>query len=308
MSHSVCVSYKGSPRELSVDDATTLAQLRVQIEQAFGVAAGNQRLLYKGELVDNGALVQSLVPARGRIVLVGPTASELAAHQASAARREAGRANNERYRATAADVRKTPRARDEFGFMALEALSLPRRDDALRLLRRLAADEGVRGVMCKHRYTVGALRELHPNERTILGYNRNRGQVIALRLRTDDLEGFRSYLAVRQVLMHELAHMVWDAHDDRFHALNRQHCKEVIDLDWSRAGHTVGPAGAVYAEPQPSDAAHVDGGSLGATGFVLGGAAPLLPPDPPAGDGDAARHARREQAYRAWQKRSGQQP
>ncbi|KAJ2759863.1 hypothetical protein IWQ56_005629, partial [Coemansia nantahalensis] len=192
---------------------------------------------------------------------------------------------------------------------AFEPLGLlPRRDEALRLLRRLAADEGVRAVVRKHRYSVGVLRELHPSERTILGYNRNRGQVIALRLRTDDLEGFRAYLAIRQVLMHELAHMVWDNHDDRFHALNRQLCREVVDLDWTRSGRTVGPAGAVYAEPQPSDAAHVDGGSLGATGFVLGGAAPLLPPPPDPLAGDAARHVRREQAYRAWKKRSGQQP
>ena len=42
----------------------------------------------------------------------------------------------------------------------------------------------------------------------ILGVNINRGQEISLRLRTDDLKGFRRYESIRQTLCHELAHMV----------------------------------------------------------------------------------------------------
>jgi hypothetical protein len=42
----------------------------------------------------------------------------------------------------------------------------------------------------------------------VLGYNVNRGQEISLRLRTDDLRGFRKYLRIRETLVHELAHMV----------------------------------------------------------------------------------------------------
>ncbi|KAF9181855.1 hypothetical protein BGZ51_005135 [Haplosporangium sp. Z 767] len=75
--------------------------------------------------------------------------------------------------------------------------------------------------------------KLSPAEKTILGYNRNKGELIALRLRTDDLEGFRHYDAVRKVLLHELAHNVWSEHDDNFHALNRQLNKEVQKLDWT---------------------------------------------------------------------------
>lgn len=48
-----------------------------------------------------------------------------------------------------------------------------------------------------------ALRDLQP---TLLGLNRNAGQEICLRLLTDDLTGTRSYLDVRKVLLHELAH------------------------------------------------------------------------------------------------------
>ena len=40
------------------------------------------------------------------------------------------------------------------------------------------------------------------------GVNINAGQEISLRLRTDDLRGFRRYDSIRQTLCHELAHMV----------------------------------------------------------------------------------------------------
>lgn len=69
-------------------------------------------------------------------------------------------------------------------------------------------DKGIVGIMKLHQWRVGSLIELSPAEKSILGYNRNKGQLIALRLRTDDLEGFRHYDAVRKVLLHELAHNV----------------------------------------------------------------------------------------------------
>lgn len=95
--------------------------------------------------------------------------------------------------------------------------------------------------MADRRWSVGELIELTPFEATILGYNRNAGQLIALRLRTDDLSGFRHYDSVRKVLLHELTHNVWGDHDDNFHALNRQLNKDVVNLDWTAHGaHTLG--------------------------------------------------------------------
>ena len=40
----------------------------------------------------------------------------------------------------------------------------------------------------------------------LMGLNVNHGEKILLRIRTDDFTGFRKYLYVRDVLMHELAH------------------------------------------------------------------------------------------------------
>ena len=50
----------------------------------------------------------------------------------------------------------------------------------------------------------------------VLGFNVNAGQEIALRLRTDDLRGFRNYGVIIRTMLHELAHMVHSDHDDAF--------------------------------------------------------------------------------------------
>ena len=42
----------------------------------------------------------------------------------------------------------------------------------------------------------------------VLGLNVNKGQEIKLRLRTDDLQGFRKRLTIMKTLCHELAHNV----------------------------------------------------------------------------------------------------
>ena len=57
---------------------------------------------------------------------------------------------------------------------------------------------------------MGLLSEMPPegkvgvSEVCVLGYNVNAGQEIALRLRTDDLRGFRGYERIRETLIHEV--------------------------------------------------------------------------------------------------------
>merc|ERR1712107_272929 len=60
----------------------------------------------------------------------------------------------------------------------------------------------------------------------VMGLNQNNGQKILLRLRTDDLQGFRKILSIKKVLYHELAHNVYSNHDNNFFKLNRQIEKE----------------------------------------------------------------------------------
>lgn len=123
---------------------------------------------------------------------------------------------------------------DKYTFGDIQVLpEFTQQDKARAVLERLRQDKGIVGIMKLHRWRVGSLIELSPADKTILGYNRNNGQLIALRLRTDDLEGFRHYDAIRKVLLHELAHNVHSEHDENFHALNRQLNKEVQQLDWT---------------------------------------------------------------------------
>ena len=76
-------------------------------------------------------------------------------------------------------------------------------------------------------------------ESCVLGYNVNAGQEIHLRLRTDDLRGFRRYQRVRETLVHELTHNgVWSAHDANFKNLCSQLTRECAAFDWKQSGRS----------------------------------------------------------------------
>lgn len=119
---------------------------------------------------------------------------------------------------------------------------LPQRETARSMLEELANDEGVRACMERRGWTVGCLAELYPEGNVgrspvcVMGLNTNRGQKISLRLRTDDLRGFRKPLSVRKVLYHELAHNVYDEHDDRFFRLMREIERECMEVNRARSG------------------------------------------------------------------------
>jgi hypothetical protein len=109
-------------------------------------------------------------------------------------------------------------ASTETRFARFEEWNLPELNpapsEARTLLHRLASDPGILGVMKKHGWKVGLLSEMPPEGKVgispvcLLGFNMNKGQEISLRLRTDDLKGFRRYDSIRLTLIHELAHMV----------------------------------------------------------------------------------------------------
>ena len=114
---------------------------------------------------------------------------------------------------------------------------------ALTLLHKLASDPGILGVMAKHKWRVPLLAEMPPegkvgvSEACVLGYNVNAGAEIHLRLRTDDLRGFRRYARIRETLLHELTHNVWSDHDVNFKRLCSQLNVECKAFDWKRSGN-----------------------------------------------------------------------
>ncbi|XP_031380035.1 uncharacterized protein LOC116195184 [Punica granatum] len=117
----------------------------------------------------------------------------------------------------------------------------PPASEALKRMHMLAADPGIIAIMNEHRWRVGIMTEMAPvgyvgvSPKCILGFNKNHGEEISLRLRTDDLKGFRKYESIKKTLLHELAHMVYSEHDANFYALDKQLNQEAASLDWTRS-------------------------------------------------------------------------
>ncbi|RJE17305.1 Ubiquitin metalloprotease fusion protein, partial [Aspergillus sclerotialis] len=125
-----------------------------------------------------------------------------------------------------------------YTFQRLLPLSyLPNPSRSLQFLTRLRDDPGIRTAMSKHKFSVPVLTEMDPALHTTmdsrtLGLNRNKGEVIELRLRTDAYDGYRDYRTIRKTLCHELAHCVFSEHDRDFWDLTNRIEKEVEAADW----------------------------------------------------------------------------
>lgn len=105
-----------------------------------------------------------------------------------------------------------------------------------------------------------------------MGLNRNAGEVIELRLRTDSYDGYRDYKIIRKTLCHELSHNVWGEHDRNFWDLTKEIEQEVERNDTLHGGHRVSKEAEFY-NPNDSydEAEHADHGGWTGGDFVLGG-------------------------------------
>jgi hypothetical protein len=91
---------------------------------------------------------------------------------------------------------------------------------ARQLLEKMATDPGIVAIMKERELVVGTLGEMDPiddrvmlakqretiDRSCLLGYNTNAGSRIDIKLRTDDLTGFRPYPELVSTLIHELSH------------------------------------------------------------------------------------------------------
>lgn len=169
-----------------------------------------------------------------------------------------------------------------YTFLQVKPLQgLPRPDRSYALLMRLKEDPGIRAAMKKHKFTVSLLTEMEPLSHTqtthegtsrTLGLNRNQGEVIELRLRTDAHDGYRDYKTIRKTLCHELAHNVHGPHNSQFWDLCRQLEREVDAADWKSGGHTIGESSRYVISGQAGsrEEQEDEGGWTGGE-FVLGG-------------------------------------
>jgi len=136
------------------------------------------------------------------------------------------------------DVRLAGVNANKYGFGGVHALpNFADSNKATALLEKLANDRGVLHVMSHYQWKVGVLKEMPPDGKVgvdpvcVLGYNTNKGQEIHLRLRTDDLKGFRPWYKLIEVLCHELSHNIHSEHDSNFYALMRDIMKEQKEVE-----------------------------------------------------------------------------
>ncbi|KAF3918932.1 hypothetical protein ABW20_dc0106292 [Dactylellina cionopaga] len=289
--HAVLISHASTTHSFSLSSSSTLGDLRPLIQNVFAISPPHQKLMAPklGLLKDDSLPITSLPSPPKKILLVGSSNAAVADAQlanspsSSNLRKFGGTGPIKPARPThRTDWKKeSDSARYTFGgFRVLTHLRGHERSETY--LRRLAADAGIKAVMAKHKFSVGMLSEMDPAEHTThesrtLGLNKNAGEEILLRLRTDAYDGYRDYRTVRKTLCHELAHNVFGDHDRNFWDLYKVILKGVEEADWRHGGKTVegnSDGGRVMWEGEEKEREWVeraDGGGWTGGSFVLGG-------------------------------------
>ncbi|KIV99021.1 uncharacterized protein PV09_09248 [Verruconis gallopava] len=285
----VCLTihFRGRPNEFTVPADCTLSDLAEMVAQIYGIPAARQKYMVTPK---EGTYKHPFPPLSAtslhnkKIVLLGTPEKEIADLQESI--REAQRQMQRRRLARSGKAPAVSRRVDwkkageeaQYTFHAIRPLAyLPNPERSQRFLEQLANDPGIKASMRKHRFSVGLLTEMDPamhttHESRTLGLNRNRGEVIELRLRTDAYDGYRDYRTIRKTLCHELSHNVWGDHDRNFWDLTKQIEDEVERNDWSRGGRALGDD--EFYNPHDggvTDEDLVDEGGWTGGEFVLGG-------------------------------------
>ncbi|KAA8651844.1 hypothetical protein EYZ11_004379 [Aspergillus tanneri] len=296
---SLTIHHSGIPHTFDLPATATLHDLTTLLASALHIPIENQKLLIspKPGLQKPpfaATRLNALLPVdspRLKITLLGTPAKDIAALNAQAdetkRRAEARTAalaasakQKSSVRRTASGIHTLSSSSNSYTFHRLLPLThLPNPDRSLQFLARLRDDPGIRAAMAKHRFSVPTLTEMDPAEHTTsesrtLGLNRNKGEVIELRLRTDAYDGYRDYRTIRKTLCHELAHCVFSEHDRDFWDLTAQIEREVERADWKHGGRRLTEQD--FYNPDDWEALR-EGGEMmderGWTGgeFVLGG-------------------------------------
>ncbi|RAW29846.1 hypothetical protein PC110_g13788 [Phytophthora cactorum] len=277
------VNYKGQSHALSFPDRSspTIAELQAQIERVVGVQPDAQRLFQKRRRVDCSdvsRLILDVCDESTPLLLMAGGASTAQIEDMKATQSAVQQEMKIRESRRVVDISKRNQgiqARDavstSYRFHAIEPLkNFADKDKAQEILEKLANDRGILAVMAKHKWSVGGLAEMPPDGKVgvdpvcVLGLNQNKGQKILLRLRTDDLLGFRKFLSIKKVLFHELSHNVHSEHDNKFYQLMRQVEKECNELDWTNSGGAaVGGSPAILHEDDSTNTSASSGHRLG---------------------------------------------
>lgn len=275
----ITFTHHGTPHTFTFLPNCTITDLSNRIHTDLSIPLTNQKFMITpklGVLKPPFATPTPLTTLLSKkIVLLAPTPSDLSSLSALSPRPS----NPAVKPATPTPHRDWRKTQDEATYTFHTLLPLPYLPNPSRshaYLSRLRSDPGIKAAMRAHKFSVGVLTEMNPADHTThegktLGLNRNRGEVIELRLRTDAYDGYRDYKIIRDTLCHELAHNVWGEHDRRFWDLCGEIEREVRRGDWRSGGRAVSEE--VFYEPEGREGSggHVDGGGWSGGEFVLGG-------------------------------------
>ncbi|KAK1238115.1 hypothetical protein MKX08_002694 [Trichoderma sp. CBMAI-0020] len=288
---SITISHRGQKLPFELDADNTVMDLFCEIEAVLEIPIQNIKVMVpKGPFIkypfkDPEYSVKNL--AGKTVSVMGSTATDVQAVQTMCHKLHKIKAAREAQRSKAKS--KTTRRRTaaspedlKYTFMQVRPLGgLPNAERSLKLLMRLKEDPGIKAAMRKHKFTVALLTEMEPLAHTesthegttrILGLNRNQGEVIELRLRTDAHDGYRDYKTIRKTLCHELTHNVHGPHDRQFWDLCHQIEREVDAADWKTGGQTIGESSRYHISGQDEEEdVHEDDGGWTGGEFVLGG-------------------------------------
>lgn len=273
-------SHHGIPHTYDFVASDTLEDLSELIHTHLSISSDHQKFMITPKV---GVLKTPFPPMplitlqSKKIVLLAPTASEISSIARPTAR--SSTTSSTPKAAAPSRHRDWQKMQDEATYTFHTVLpldNLPKPERSVSFLKRLRDDPGIKAAMRMHKFSVDVLTEMNPADHTThasrtLGLNRNKGEVIELRLRTDAYDGYRDYKVIRDTLCHELAHNVWGDHDRNFWDLCKAIEKEVRQNDWKNGGQTVGSQ--IYYDPQDREGsgAHVDGGGWSGGAHVLGG-------------------------------------
>ncbi|KAI1329384.1 WLM domain-containing protein [Xylariaceae sp. FL0255] len=286
----VILTHHGKEHTFTLPSSASISDLSISIQESLSIPIANQKLmvaklgLLKPPFSDTENSIATL--HKKKITLLGTSTAEIASlttASESAAKRAAHLATARRNLPKAYSSVSSARKQEDsqYTFQTIRPLpNLPHPEKSASFLKRLADDAGIRAAMRAHKFSVGLLTEMDPLSYTesshegttrILGLNRNKGEVIELRLRTDAYDGYRDYKTIRNTLCHELAHNVHGPHDRKFWDLCHQIEREVAKADWRSGGRSVGDEEFAPARGGEEEEIAYDHGGWTGGEYVLGG-------------------------------------
>ena len=298
------IKHGGKTHAYDFPTSATLSDLSDRVSGELSIPPANQKFIIspkpgmiKGPVHEtaHASLPLSTITSR-KISLLGSTPAQIASIDeaiASASIRTRGTAAHAAHAAASSSEKPSylkpaqpSRTRDwktlqdaaTYTFLDVRPLDhLPNPSRSAAFLARLRDDPGVKHAMASHKWAVPLLTEMDPADHTThegrtLGLNRNGGEVIELRLRTDAYDGYRDYRTIRKTLCHELAHNVHGEHNEDFWRLCREVEREVARHDWKSGGRALTDE-VFYGSGDGDGDVVADHGAWTGGEYVLGGRA-----------------------------------